>query len=73
MKGIPVRVEIGSKDIEQNQAVLVRRDTREKIFVSLDEIEVKITELLEDIQKSLLEKARRLREEKTYRQLQWMN
>jgi prolyl-tRNA synthetase len=67
MKGIPVRVEIGPKDIEQNQAVLVRRDTREKIFVSLDEIETRITELLEDIHKSLLEKARNLRDEKTYK------
>jgi prolyl-tRNA synthetase len=67
MKGIPVRVEIGPKDIEQNQAVLVRRDTREKVAVNLDEIETRITELLEDIHKSLLEKARKLRDEKTYK------
>lgn len=66
MKGVPVRVEIGPKDIEKNQAVLVRRDTREKIFVSLDEIETKVTELLDVVQKALYEKALRLREEKTY-------
>jgi len=66
MKGIPLRLEIGPKDIEKNQVVLVRRDTREKIFVSIDELETKIPELLEDIQKSLLEKARTAQQEKTY-------
>lgn len=66
MKGIPVRVEIGPKDIEQNQAVLVRRDTREKIQVSLDEIDTKITDLLVDIHNSMLEKARTLRDSKIY-------
>lgn len=66
MKGVPVRIEIGPKDIEKGQAVLVRRDNREKIFVPLEEIETKVTALLEDIQKSLLEKARALRESKTY-------
>lgn len=66
MKGIPVRVEVGPKDIENNQAVLVRRDTREKIFVSFDEIEAKITDLLEDIQKSMYEKAKQHRDKNTY-------
>ncbi|MDP4177121.1 MAG: proline--tRNA ligase [Bacillota bacterium] len=66
MKGVPIRLEIGPKDIENNQAVLVRRDTREKITVSLDELTAKIPELLENIQASLLEKARNLRDEKTF-------
>lgn len=66
MKGIPLRVEIGPKDIENNVAVLVRRDTREKIEVSLDELENKILETLDSIQNSLLEKARKHRDEKTY-------
>ncbi|SUY48411.1 proline-tRNA ligase [Clostridium putrefaciens] len=66
MKGIPVRLEVGPKDIENNQVVLVRRDTREKLVVSIDELEVKLEELLEDIQKSLFEKAKTLRDEKTY-------
>lgn len=65
MKGVPLRLEIGPKDIEKNQAVLVRRDNREKIFVSLDELETKVTEVLEDIQNSLLEKARTSQNEKT--------
>lgn len=41
MKGVPLRLEIGPKDIEKNQCVLVRRDNREKTFVSLDELEAK--------------------------------
>ena len=64
--GIPVRLEVGPKDIENNQVVLVRRDNREKLVVSIDELEVKLEELLEDIQKSLFEKAKTLRDEKTY-------
>ncbi|XRG80412.1 proline--tRNA ligase [Rossellomorea sp. GAMAL-10_SWC] len=66
MKGIPVRVEIGPKDIEKNQAVLVRRDTREKTIVSLDALEENITKLLEEIQTALYEKALNNRTEKTY-------
>ena len=65
MKGVPLRLEIGPKDIENNQCVLVRRDTREKIFVSLDELEAKVAELLEDIQNSLFKKALDHREETT--------
>ncbi|NNU76993.1 proline--tRNA ligase [Clostridium estertheticum] len=57
MKGVPLRLEVGPKDIEKNQVVLVRRDTREKLFVPMDELESKIPELLVDIQKSLFEKA----------------
>ncbi len=42
MKGIPLRVEIGPKDMEKNQCVLVRRDNGEKVFVSLDELETAV-------------------------------
>lgn len=66
MRGIPMRVEIGPKDIENNQAVLVRRDTREKVVVSLDEIAVKAAELLETIQKDMFETALAHREAHTY-------
>ena len=66
MRGIPVRVEIGPKDIEANQAVLVRRDTREKIVVSLDDIEKEVGILLEKMQVEMLERARAHREEHTY-------
>ncbi len=57
MKGVPVRLEIGPRDIEANQAVLVRRDTREKIIVSLDNIENEIQNLLDKIQFDLYNKA----------------
>ena len=66
MKGVPIRLEIGPKDIAKNQAVLVRRDTREKIVISLDELEIKIPEVLKSIQKNLYDKAEAYREEKTY-------
>lgn len=66
MRGIPVRVEIGPKDIEAGKCVLVRRDTREKIECALDEVEEKVAALLETIQKDMLEKARTHRDNHTY-------
>ena len=66
MRGIPVRVEIGPKDIEANQAVIVRRDTREKIIVSFEELETKLSEVLETMQKEMLERARAHRDAHTY-------
>ncbi|MCU6762927.1 Proline--tRNA ligase [uncultured Roseburia sp.] len=58
MRGIPVRVELGPKDIEKNQCVLVRRDTREKTVVSLDEIDTAVPKLLEQIQNDMFERAK---------------
>lgn len=66
MRGIPLRVEIGPRDIEANQATIVRRDTREKVMVSIDELATKITELLATMQKEMLERARTHREAHTY-------
>lgn len=66
MKGVPVRVELGPRDIEANQAVVARRDTGEKIIVSLDNIEEIVQQLLETIQAELLEKARVHRDTHTY-------
>ncbi len=65
MRGIPMRIEIGPKDIEANQAVLVRRDTREKIVVLLDEIAEKTGELLETIQKDMYTRAKAHRDSHT--------
>ena len=58
MLGIPTRIEIGPKDIENGQVVVVRRDTREKIVVAIDEIGTKLGEILETIQKDLYAKAK---------------
>ena len=66
IQGIPTRIEIGPKDIEANQAVLARRDTGEKIVVSLDELETKVDELLKQIQSDMFEKARAHRDAHTY-------
>lgn len=66
MKGVPLRLEVGPKDIENNQVVLVRRDTREKIIVPMPELETKVPDILKDIQKSLLEKARNAQDNRTF-------
>lgn len=66
MKGVPVRLEVGPKDIEKGQVVLVRRDTGEKLFVSMDNLEQRVAALLTDIQQNLYNKAKTLREKKTY-------
>ena len=66
MKGVPLRLEIGPKDLEKNQCVLVRRDTREKVFVSLDELETAIPAQLEALRKDLYERALANREKRTW-------
>jgi len=66
MKGVPVRLELGPRDLEQNQCVLVRRDTREKTVVRLEDLSAAVPALLEEIQKALYEKALKNREEHTY-------
>ena len=66
MRGFPLRLEIGPKDIEAGKCVLCRRDTREKIEVALEDVEVKVAELLETIHNDMLERARTHREEHTY-------
>lgn len=59
LKGVPLRVEFGPKDLAAGQVTAVRRDNGEKFVVKLDEVETKIPELLEQIQVGLLEKARK--------------
>ena len=66
MKGVPLRVEIGPKDIEAGHCVAVRRDNGEKITVALDELEARIPELLETVQQGLFDKAKRNLDEHTY-------
>ena len=66
MKGVPLRLELGPKDIEKNQCVLVRRDSGEKTFVSLDNIEQTVQEMLDAIHDGLYTKAKRHLDENTY-------
>lgn len=65
MKGVPLRLEIGPKDIEKNQCVLVRRDTREKYFVSLDELETEIPRILGLLEENIYNRALENRESHT--------
>lgn len=66
MKGVPLRIELGPKDIENNSCVVVRRDNREKTVVSLDELDKKIPELLQAVRDGLYEKALKRRAEMTF-------
>ncbi|MDE7096056.1 MAG: proline--tRNA ligase, partial [Muribaculaceae bacterium] len=65
VKGVPVRLAIGARDLENGTVEVMRRDTLEKETLPLDGIEDTVVALLEDIQKNLLEKARKYREEMT--------
>lgn len=65
MKGVPLRLEIGPRDVKSGQAVLVRRDSKSKESVPLSALSDKIPDVLDDIRKSLYEKALRFREDNT--------
>ena len=66
MKGVPMRLEIGPKDMENNSCVLVSRVTREKKFVSLDNLEEEVNAMLTQVYEELCARARANREEKTH-------
>ena len=66
MKGVPLRIEIGPRDIAEGNCVIVRRDNREKSFVAVDNIVNEVAAGLENLTKALFEKALRHREERTY-------
>ncbi len=65
MKGVPVRLEVGPKDIENKQVVLVRRDTHEKHIVPMETLTDTVKKLLDDIHESLFNRALAFREAKT--------
>jgi prolyl-tRNA synthetase len=67
MRGVPLRLELGPKDVQKQQCVLVRRDTRAKAFVPLSELVPTARGLLDTIQGDLLERARQFREDNTSR------
>ena len=71
MRGIPLRVEIGPKDMEKEQAVLVRRDTHEKKIVALADLEKEVESLLDTIQGDMLERARTHRDTHTSTAVTW--
>jgi prolyl-tRNA synthetase len=67
LRGVPLRLEIGPKDIEKSQVLIARRDTREKLGVPMEGLPARLTALLDDVQRSLLQTARAFREERTQR------
>ncbi len=66
VKGYPIRLEIGKRDLENNEVTLVRRDTLEKIKVPKENVVSKVEELLVDIQNNLFESAKKRRDSKIY-------
>jgi len=67
LRGVPLRLEIGPKDIEKSAVLVARRDTREKQSLSMDGLPARIRGLLDEIQRTLLERARQFRDEHTQR------
>jgi prolyl-tRNA synthetase len=67
LRGVPLRLEIGPKDIEKSQVLVARRDTREKLGLPMEGLTGRISTLLDEVQRSLLERARTFRDEHTQR------
>ncbi len=67
LKGVPVRMEVGPKDVQKGQAVLARRDTRAKEFVPTDALAERVPALLDDVQRALYERALDMRRQRTVR------
>jgi len=71
LRGVPLRLEIGPKDIEKSQVVLARRDTREKLPTPNDGLAARVVALLEEIQRNLYQRALEFRESHTTRAADW--
>ena len=71
VKGVPVRVAIGPRDLENNQAEVARRDTLEKQTLNFDNLDVEIEKMLDDIQQNLFNNALKFREENTRKADTW--
>jgi len=67
LRGVPLRLEIGPRDIEKSQVLIARRDTREKLALPIEGLTGKLTELLQEIQRCLYERALSFRDEHTQR------
>jgi prolyl-tRNA synthetase len=66
LRGVPLRIEIGPKDIAKDQVVLARRDTGEKFAIPQEQLAERVSLLLDEIQKNLFERAKRFRDENTF-------
>jgi prolyl-tRNA synthetase len=66
MKGVPLRIEIGPRDIAENKCVIVRRDNREKLFVNIDNLAETAIEQMQALTTALYDKAKKNRENRTF-------
>jgi prolyl-tRNA synthetase len=66
MRGVPLRLEIGPRDIEKSQVLIARRDTREKLCLPIEGLTDRLSALLDDVQRTLLDRALKFREERTH-------
>ena len=66
LKGVPIRLEVGPKDIDKDKAVFARRDTGEKTFIAKENVLSEALKLLNDIQKNLFEQAKKFRDDNTH-------
>ncbi len=73
MRGVPVRIEIGPKDVEKDQVVLVRRDTGEKQFIKTKDVKTALEKLLDDIQQNLYKKAKQFLDAHMTKTYDWNN
>ncbi|MBF6978374.1 proline--tRNA ligase [Aerococcaceae bacterium zg-BR22] len=73
LRGVPVRIEVGPRDLENNQAMLKARDAQEKVAVSLDNFTTSIQAELQTMQERLLEKARQMNQENIYTNIETLD
>ncbi len=66
LKGVPVRMEIGPRDVQNNSVVLVRRDNRVRESVPVEALEIRLPTLLEEVQKALFQRAKEFKDQNTY-------
>jgi prolyl-tRNA synthetase len=71
LKGVPLRIAMGPRDLENNTVELARRDTLSKEVVAIEGIESRIVQMLEDIQENLLSKAKKFRNDHSYKSNDW--
>jgi len=67
LQGIPLRIEVGPKDVEKKEVILVRRDTGKKVSLPFNEVSLRIPTLLDEIQENLFERAEKFKEENTFK------
>jgi len=71
LKGVPLRVEFGMRDMENNTCVIARRDNREKESVKIEDLPKRVTELCEQVQNDMFERAKKQRDENIVRLTSW--